>query len=144
MPHNRYYSEQPLTGNAITLCDDEHSHLVKVMRKSIGNSIEVIDGKGHLSVGCIIQQTKHQTVVELIKTVIEQPPKIELSLALGLLKSSNLDTAIEKAIELGVDNILLFTADRSEKKMSLLAIRRDSLQLQLLQLNNVVDFFFLK
>lgn len=130
MPHNRYYSEQPLTDDLVTLTGDEHSHLVKVMRKSIGNSIEVIDGKGRLSEGYIIQQNKHETIIELTNTTEEILPKTQISLALGLLKSSHLDMAVEKAIELGVDNILLFTAERSEKKIYHQTMQNDFPQLQ--------------
>jgi 16S rRNA (uracil1498-N3)-methyltransferase len=85
------------------------------MRRSHDDVIEVIDGMGRLATGTIASQDKTRTVIQLTHVITEPPPSHEAGLILSLLKPSNLELAIEKAVEVGVDRIILFPGDRSEK-----------------------------
>ncbi len=116
MPHNRYFSSQPLTHDIVHLAGSEHDHLTKVMRKSSGDTIELIDGQGRLALAHVTEQDKQKSIIHIDSLTEQPPPLCRIKLVLACLKPSHLDFAIEKSVELGVDDIWIFEADRSEKK----------------------------
>ncbi len=117
MPENRYYIPRSLQhGDTITVKNDEFHYLRNVMRKRIGDSVELINGMGILAVATVekmLDKEAHLLVVEAEKKDSEV---IELNLLLAILKPSHLEYAIEKGCEVGVSSFTLFGAKHSEKK----------------------------
>ncbi len=116
MPQNRYFCPD-ITQHA-TLKDDEFHYLKNVMRCRVGDTVELINGKGTLAkaqISKLFEKEAHLTVLE--QEEHEKPLK-KITLALAILKPSHLEYALEKCCELGVDRFVLFTASRSEKKSS--------------------------
>lgn len=117
MPANRYfYPEKFHLSESIFLEEKEASHLTKVMRQRIGDEIELINGKGELASGKIIAAHKDKAEIEITHITTGKPDDFSLVLALAFLKPQHLEFALEKAVELGVSEIWLFPADRSEKR----------------------------
>jgi 16S rRNA (uracil1498-N3)-methyltransferase len=117
MPHNRYFYPGSLKiSEKICLDEKEAHHLIKVMRQRANETVEVMNGKGLLAEGFV--ETAHKDLAEIeIKSVTDgEPDNFSLVLALAFLKPQHLEFAIEKAVELGVTEIWLFPALRSEKK----------------------------
>lgn len=78
-----------------------------VLRKSAGERIDLIDGKGYLY-RCTISAIKNKEVFLQIMDVVHNPqegrPKV--TLCVSPIKGTRMDWLIEKATELGVDRIV--------------------------------------
>lgn len=117
MPLNRYYIDAVLAvGEQMSLEDDEGHHLVRVTRASVGQHIELVDGKGSLAVAVIEALTKKGALLRICSCTYEAKPSNPLVLVQALPKSSRLDFIIEKATELGAMKIALFPGERSERE----------------------------
>lgn len=88
----------------------------KVLRKGKGEKIVVTDGIGSRYSGVIKKSDKRGVSIEIEGKETFDRPNPEIVLALGLIKKRDrLEYAVEKAVELGVTEILLFRGDHSEK-----------------------------
>lgn len=116
MGQNRFYIDQDLkTQSHIEITDEEHHHLKNVMRISVGEKVELVNGKGFLANAEVVSLEKKSSKLKITKTLFKEK-KQKISLALGLTKIQKLDFTIEKCTELGVDNFFLFDSMNSEKK----------------------------
>ncbi|NBU62488.1 MAG: 16S rRNA (uracil(1498)-N(3))-methyltransferase, partial [Chlamydiae bacterium] len=67
MPANRYFSPQELcVGSAITLEAVEALHLKTVMRNEVGDSVEIVNGKGVLGYATIEEISKKSVVLKIV------------------------------------------------------------------------------
>jgi 16S rRNA (uracil1498-N3)-methyltransferase len=115
MPANRYFYEG-LLDEAVTLTGPEAIHLSRVMRGRVGDSLELVNGKGSLAYGSIAKIGKKEILIEIDKCSKQAPEGSQLILIQALPRVSNLEVIVEKGTELGMDEIILFPAARSEKK----------------------------
>jgi len=113
VPHDRYYHPGPLTQN-VSLTGDEHHHLFKVMRGSIGTEIELIDGAGTLAVAKVTAIDRQAAQLEIIQ-VDHHLPTPQRTLSMGLIKQAKLELVCEKCTELGITDFHFFPADHSER-----------------------------
>ena len=117
MPANRYYVETDLAQSVtqrITLAGSEFQHLTRVMRASPGDTVELVDGRGHLATATLDSLSKkeaHFTPTSLHT----EPPDTPLILAQALPRPNRLATILEKGTELGATTFLLFPGQRSER-----------------------------
>lgn len=117
MPAERFYLAQPLTcGTTLSLGDEEYNHLVRVMRKEVGDTVEVINGQNCLATAQItaIDKKNAQLTISLVEE--RTPLQPTLILAIAIPRFSHLEWTIEKATELGASAFYLFPGDKSEKK----------------------------
>lgn len=117
MPAERYFHSGFLEENQrIHLKDQEHHHLVNVMRTRLGEEIEVVNGNGQLAKAVLetIEKKSSCLLVESVQTA--SPSSQHLILAQGIPKINRLELIVEKGTELGMTEIWLFPAMRSEKK----------------------------
>lgn len=117
MPAERYYIPSLFQeGENVLLQDQEHHHLAHVMRSRIGDVVELVNGMGQMAVATIASIEKKQSTLAVTQ-LIEQPlPTQSIVLAQGLPRLNRLEFIIEKGTELGMSEIWLFPASRSEKK----------------------------
>lgn len=107
-----YYYAKPgnisLVTHELFLDDTEFSHVVRVLRKRAGDELSVTDGKGsvfHCVITSISSEKAHCRILGQQYGLFE--PKIRLRLYLSPLKSKDrFEFAVEKAVELGVDEII--------------------------------------
>lgn len=103
-----------------------HKYIANVLRKDIGERIDLIDGKGYLY-RCIINSIKNKEIYLQVLDVVHKPeekrPKV--TLCVSPIKGPRMDWLVEKATELGVDRILptifkrtLIKFDDKDKKKS--------------------------
>lgn len=113
---NQFYAPPSNVGTThLKLTGQEATHASKVLRKSEGEEIYVTDGAGHRYRGSIVSSGKREVSVEIDEVLQFQKPKREIVLALGVIKKRDrLEFAVEKAVELGISEIILFRADQSQ------------------------------
>jgi 16S rRNA (uracil1498-N3)-methyltransferase len=114
MPTNRFYS--PQLQNKVVIDGDEHHHLTRVMKRSVGDSVELVDGKGHLAIAIVEQIGKKETALSIQSISFFQPDTFPVSLGLPMMRPSKLEWVIEKATELGASHFYFYRAEKSEKE----------------------------
>ena len=99
----------------VSLCEDDIFHLTRVMRAKPGTEIEVVaDGKVLLCKTTCFNPLKIEIVREIEETS-ELPNKIIL--LASLVKGEKMDLVLQKATELGVDEIVLVETSRTVVKI---------------------------
>src|SRR5207248_2602313 len=94
----------------------ELHHLVNVMRTRLGEKIEVVNGQGQLAEAILQSIEKKSASLRIESVETSSPFSQRLILAQGMPKQNRLEFIIEKGTELGMTEIWLFPASRSEKK----------------------------
>jgi 16S rRNA (uracil1498-N3)-methyltransferase len=113
---NLFY--QPLIPHgALHLDPDESRHAVKVLRKRNGDFIRLTDGNGLFYEGVITDADPHQCAFEIRDTISEQPRTFKVHIAISPTKNADrIEWFVEKAVELGIDEITLLQCDHSERQ----------------------------
>ena len=111
-----FFSE--INDNKVIFSNDEKKHLTKVLRKQEGDIISVIDGKGYLYSTKINSLDKNSSLVEIIKKE-KKKKKHNYHLHIGIAPTKNIsrfEWFLEKATEIGIDEITPIICNRSERK----------------------------
>ncbi len=117
MPSDRYFIDAPLAkGATITLEDHEHHHLVHVMRAKVGDTVELVNGKGFLAKGTLKILSRRTADFQIESVLYEEPSIYSLILAQAVPRMNRLDLVIEKGTELGMTALWLFPTERSERQ----------------------------
>ncbi len=117
MPENRFFSDTPLNElKSITLTDVELHHLAHVMRCKVGDSVELVNGKGVLARALVLSISKREANLEIISIVRQEKlNSCPIILIQALPRPNRLDTILEKGTEIGMDEIWLFPGEKSER-----------------------------
>ena len=109
----RIFVAPPLAAGELTITGDEHHYLHRVRRARAGETIELVDGEGHRASATIERITADATVVRasVPERVVDALPRIRA--LLPLIKGDRMDTCLEKLVEVGVDEIVLWPATRA-------------------------------
>ena len=101
------------------LPESESLHCCRVLRKQPGDEIIVTNGKGS-RFRCTITEShpKHTRVVIDSEEKIPRNRNYELTLAVAPTKNTErMEWMVEKAVEIGIDRIVLIKCERSERKL---------------------------
>ena len=139
-----------ITSNTYILNEEESKHAIRVLRLHIGDTIQLIDGNGGLYVGEITDDNQKHCSVRITDTKREFSKRDwYLQIAIAPTKSMDrLEWFIEKATEIGIDEISLIECDKSERaivkterlnKVAVSAMKQ-SVKAYLPKINDVVDF----
>ncbi len=101
--------------------DPLRKHLSTVLRKKVGENLELCDGKGNLFRCKILYISKNIIKLEVIeRKKIEYDTKVKVTLFLSHLRNmSRFEFAIEKCVELGVIKIIPVITDNTVNKSPL-------------------------
>lgn len=111
---DRYFSEEPLSGEAATLTGSEAHHLLHVMRAKVGTEIIVFDGQGGEWWAEITKLGRTDVELALRKhRAVERELPVDFTLAIALPKGDRQRWLVEKAVELGVKKLIPLTTARS-------------------------------
>ncbi|WP_404308059.1 RsmE family RNA methyltransferase [Neorhodopirellula lusitana] len=113
----RYYVPDLLNHPGIVeLPDEEAAHAARVMRVSVGDAIELFDGRGNQAQAEIANVSKRSCTcrVDAIAPV-DREPSIELTLATAIPKPDRAKEMIERLTELGVHQIQPLNFDRTQR-----------------------------
>lgn len=103
----------PITG---ILNEEESRHAIKALRISVGDSIEIGNGRGN-RYQCAVRIIGKNQVILAVESKIEIPaPQFRFSVALAPTKNaSRFEWFLEKATEMGVDDIIALESKRTER-----------------------------
>jgi 16S rRNA (uracil1498-N3)-methyltransferase len=117
----RFYSTIVSAEDSLFELDTEQSkHLRSVLRLRDGEEVSVFDGLGSEFL-CVVEDAgsgKTRSRLRVVEKLDAKSPesKLELTLAIALLKSDKFDLVIQKAVELGVSRLVPLVTKRSDVK----------------------------
>ena len=100
-------------GQALALPDAQGRYLVQVMRRGPGDEVLVFNGRDGEWLARLTAADRREVRLTLERRTRVQPPAGGPVLILALVKRAPLETAVAKAVELGVATIRLITTDRT-------------------------------
>lgn len=132
------------------LPEDESGHCCRVLRHKEGDEICVVDGKGN-RFRCIVTDAhpKHTAVEITGKETVDSHWGCRICLAVAPTKNADrMEWLLEKATEIGVDEIVLLKCEHSERKAIktarlqkiLISAMKQSLKARLPELVEVMPF----
>lgn len=139
---------QPEIPNGIRYLDQEEArHCAKVLRKKAGDAIQVTDGKGSLYKATLTEARPDKCTFKIDSTEKEPTRPFHIHIAIAPTKNPDrTEWFVEKAIEIGVDEISFLLCDNSERaalktdRLEKLAISamKQSLRFTLAKINHMV------
>ncbi len=132
-----------------TFSEEESKHITKVLRKKEGDILNITNGKGYWFEAKIISADAKKCKAEIIDTTKYHPTKHWLHMVVAPTKlNDRFEWFLEKATEIGVNEITPIICERSERKVIKLERLRkvvqsgmkQSLQTYLPKLNEPVTF----
>ena len=101
----------------IILNEETSKHIVQVLRMEISEQIQLTDGKGALATAVITDNNRKRCQVQIIQTSNIKPPASNITIAISPVKnSSRFEWFLEKATEIGVNEIIPIICSRTEKQ----------------------------
>jgi len=110
------FYHSPIHEDSFLLEKEEAHHLIKVLRKSSGDEVFFTDGEGYLYT-CLIQELSlKKTVIKVLEKQYREVPSYHIHLAIAPTKNADrMEWMIEKAVEIGLDEISLIKTTNSER-----------------------------
>ena len=98
-------------GDLITICDEEFRHAVNVLRAKVNEDILLCDNSGYEYTATIISIEKKSLTAKVKDCSLSQTePKNKVTLIAGYLKGDKTELVIQKAVELGVNKVVVFNS----------------------------------
>ena len=101
----------PRAGDEVVLGDEDSHHLARVVRRGPGDPVELVDPEGGRWAAVVVLPGPPARV--RVTAGAPAAGSATIALYLGLAEWGRLDTAVEKAVELGAGAVTLFTSERA-------------------------------
>src|SRR5438874_2656414 len=105
-----------LAGNLVNLDGAEGRHAAVVRRVQVGEAVTLVDGDGLRVDGEVIDVHRDRVVVEVHVRTTDPAPQPRLVVVQALAKGDRGERAVEAMTEVGVDEIVPWSASRSITK----------------------------
>lgn len=122
MARRRFFVPGVRSGVA-SLEGDEAKHLTQVLRVEVGQIYELSDNT-HAYLAEVTQARKSGVLFRVLEKLPDEPPSNPMLLLVSLVKFERLEVIFEKATELGVTEIRLVRAERSERGLEMAVPKR--------------------
>lgn len=100
-----------------TFSPEESRHIVRVLRKSEGDIVQITNGKGYLFEAEILAPDQRKCLAQIISRTKAIPKRYSLHMAVAPTKMNDrYEWLLEKVTEIGVDEITPVICDHSERK----------------------------
>ncbi|MCB2195830.1 MAG: 16S rRNA (uracil(1498)-N(3))-methyltransferase [Bacteroidetes bacterium] len=139
-----------LSGKIYTLNESESKHCIKVLRLSVNDQVQLIDGKGGFYTAQISEANPKRCSVEIIKEVKEFGKRNHyLHIAIAPTKNNDrFEWFLEKATEIGIDEITPIICEHSERKVIkperlekiIISAVKQSIKAYKPKLNNIISY----
>ena len=111
------YHSIDIEGSYIQMSMEESKHILLVMRHSIGEELYVTDGKGSIYKTSIIEACSSTVTLRIIEQFKYNNQFENITFCIPRLKSNDrFEFALEKCIELGITNFIIFNSQRAVAK----------------------------
>ena len=130
---NRFFVEKGQIGKeTIDICDSgDVQHLVRSLRVKKGEELFISDGEGTGYIAQVTQVSKHRVSLK-IKTTLKKcsrdEQQIKITLACAVPKGVRFEEVVDKATQLGIDEIIPLLTERTFIKKDAFDKKRDRLQ----------------
>jgi len=133
----------------ITFDREESKHIVKVLRKSVGDDLHITNGKGWLFIAEITLADIKNCIATITSNTFKPKRKYNVHIAVAPTKMNDrYEWFLEKATEIGIDTITPIICDHSERKVIkidrfekiLQSAMKQSLHYYMPKLNNTISF----
>jgi len=144
-----YNSELTQDKDQIQFSKEESKHIVRVLRKSIGDTLYITNGKGVLFTSEIIIADQKNCIASIISSEVKPKKTYNLHLAVAPTKMNDrYEWFLEKATEIGIDSITPIFCENSERRIIkaeryekiLLSAMKQSLNCYLPKLNEALNY----
>ena len=115
---SRFFIDAPLALGQHQLPEAQAHYIGRVLRHAVGDAVQLFDGSGQEFLGELIEVGKKTVQVELRESftgLAESPLRIHLGQ--GLSRGERMDWAIQKASELGANEISPILSERCEVRL---------------------------
>jgi 16S rRNA (uracil1498-N3)-methyltransferase len=123
----RFFVER-FEGNSATLRGEGAEHLGRVLRAEPGQLYELSDGErvwlGRVERVSAPKRGEPKIDFDLVEPVAARHPKVRIQLLISLIKFDRFEWCVEKATELGVNEIVPLNAARTDKGLAAAAGKR--------------------
>ena len=112
-----FFFSREISNGIIALNEEETDHCNRVLRLKTGDVVGVLDGKGNLYHCTIAEQSKKNNKLAIRAIVSSDPGHFNVHIALAPTKHMDRNEwFVEKATELGIQEISFLECKRSERK----------------------------
>ncbi len=104
-------------GDFVALDEEESRHLLQVLRARPGHAVQLTDGKGYIYDGVVAETGKKTAVLRIQRRTavpLERAHRIHIAIA-PVKNMERFEWFLEKATELGIDEITPLLCERSER-----------------------------
>ena len=115
MPPKRFFADVTFSKdgspNEVFLTGDEFNHAKNVLRLSAGDEVTLLDGSGTEYSAIIARAEKSRFLLHITgERRSDKEPKSDVYLLVGALKGDKTELVVQKAVELGVSRIGVFSS----------------------------------
>ena len=112
-----FYKENLRGDGEEVLAEETSRHIVQVLRKKDGDSLQLTDGKGKIALANIIKANKKGCEVRILKSELITRPARNITIAISPVKNTTrFEWFLEKATEIGVSEIIPLLCERTERE----------------------------
>lgn len=113
-----YNSEVKEGDKEVVFPREESRHIVKVLRKNAGDELKITNGRGWIFTTEIISEDQNHCIAKILHSEKEAPAPYHLHMAVAPTKMNDrYEWFLEKATEIGVQEITPVICDHSERKV---------------------------
>ena len=116
--HRFYIRPEDVTGNEIKIGPDEAKHAYSVLRLRKQASVAAFDGRGNEYLGTLIALSSKQGIIRICETRSVLIDNVDITLVVAIPKQSKFDSIVDKATQLGVNNIVPMKSQRTIVKIN--------------------------
>jgi len=111
------FFQTDLTSEFISLSEDESKHAIRVLRLTIGDQVEIVDGKGTRAIAEVTSDHAKRCELSIVSRTLEKSSRnFHLHIAVAPTKNiERIEWFLEKATEIGIDEITLLDCEHSER-----------------------------
>jgi 16S rRNA (uracil1498-N3)-methyltransferase len=122
---DRYFVDEPILAPRATLRGAEAHHLLHVMRAKPGTTVTLFDGLGAEFAARIVEVARDRVEVAIVeRRDVNRESKVSITLGVALPKGDRQRWLVEKAVELGVAQLVALETSRSVSKPQGSALER--------------------
>lgn len=111
--HSFIISPDQIDGNKIRCSASEQKHITTVLRMQQGDQVRFFDGNGNYYIAKLQCVNEDNFSAQIVNQGFNPPCLPNITLFQALTKSNKMDLVMQKATEIGVDQIVPMETDRS-------------------------------